>query len=436
MSVSFGKTASTWESNPVSVRQRSVSRGPETTSCRESYIPVKTGDPNLNENLSLTRSTPNLTDSTGNTATPQTWPSTGYMSMLSSENLLDNPSPMSRENTIVNTTGSYSLIGIRTPIQATSDEDGDDGIDSAKTVHDTLISVKTGVNLAHNSYLPFVMRKEVPKTLDTFNLGRFVKPDQFEENALISHLTTSDKTIMTSKSFFQPNLISTVHKPLTLSSSIEQSGKNNICSFSASTSPTDSCNKSFGSSFMNPTLPISSIDTTSTPLTDSTSILLTDTISTLTNPHVSDQKSPSETSRLLTHPKEENKETLKSQKISHVSHNSTPSESFSKPSVLASFVPQMLQQQQEKIELPSTDVMEDVKEREFEKDSTTYLPLPWNATTKDTNERNIQLKVKPNSGYVVLSDLHLSNSTIQQKSTTNQSDEQYSKVTVVPNTMQ
>lgn len=428
MSVSFGKTVSTWESNPVSLRQRSVSRGPETTSCRESYIPVKTGDPNLNENLSLTRSTPNLTDSTGNTTTPQTWPSTGYMSMLSSENLLDNPSPMSRENTIVNTTGSYSLIGIRTPIQATSDEDGDDGIDSAKTAHDTLISVKTGVNLAHNSYLPFVMRKEVPKTLDTFNLGTFVKPDQFEEDALISHLTTSDKT-MTSKPFFQPNLISTVHKPLTLSSPIEQSGKNNIRSFSASTSPTDSCNKSFVSSFMNSTLPISSIDTTSTPLTD--------TISTLTNPHISDQKStPSETSRLLTHPKEKNKETLKSQKISHVSHNSTPSESFSKPSVLASFVPQMLHQQQEKKELPSADVKEDVKEREFEKDSTTYLPLPWDATTKDTNERSIQLKVKPNSGYVVLSDLQLSNSTIQQKSTSNQSDEQYSKVTVVPNTMQ
>lgn len=432
--MSFDKTGSTWESNSISLRQRSISRGPETTSCRESYIPVETGDPNLNENLSLTRSTPNLTDSTGNTTTPQTWPSTGYMSMLSSENLLDNPSPMSRENTIVNTTGSYSLIGIRTPMQTTSDEDGDDGIDSAKTVHDTLISVKTGVNLAHNSYLPFVMRKEVPKTLDTFNLNTFVKPDKFEKDALISHLTTPDKT-MTSKPFFQPNLISTVHEPLTLWSPIEQSGKNNIRSFSVSTSPTNSCNKSFGSSFMNPTLPISSIDTTSTPLTDSASISLTDTIS--TNSHVGDQKSTlSETSRLLIHPKEENKETLKSQKIPHVLHNSAPSESFSKPSVLASFVPQMLQQQQEKMELPPANVIEDVKEREFEKDSATYLPLPWNTTTKDTNERSIQLKVKQNSGYVVLSDLQLSNSTIQQKPTTNQSDEQYSKVTVVPNTMQ
>jgi len=138
---------------------------------------------------------------------------------------------------------------------------------------------------------------------------------------------------------------------------------------------------------------------------------------------------------LLTHPQEKNKDTLKSQKLSHVSHNSAPSESFSKPSVLASFVPQMLQQQ-EKIELPPSNVIEDVKEREFEKDSATYLPLPWDATTKDTNERSIQLKVKQNSGYVVLSDLQLSNSTIQQKPTTNQSDEQYSKVTVVPNTMQ
>lgn len=455
------ETLSNWESSSASLRQRSVSRGPETTPRWESCVPVKTGDPNFNEILSLARSTPNLTDSAGNTTTPQTWPSTGYNSMLSSEDLSGNPSP-SRRNTVVNANGCYSVIGIR----ATSKEDADDGIDSAETVHDTLISVKTGVNLANNSYVPFIMgkQKEKPliplKTVNTFNLNEldtFVEPDnKSEKDALMSHLTASDKTTTTtttSKPFCQPSLIDTVHKPLTLPSSIKQPGKSSIHNFLPSTSLTDSCNKPFVSSFVKPTLPVSSTsltDTTSTPLTDTTSTLLTDTISidttsTSTNPH--QRSALSETSRLLTHPKEKNKETLKPQKTSHASHNFTPSESFSKPSVLASSVHQMLQQQQqEKMELPSTNVMEDIKEMEFEEDNlpATYPPISWDVTTKETDEKKPSAKLNPNiiqpivikqsSNYNIVAENP--NSMIQQKTATHQSDEQYSKVTIVPSTMQ
>ncbi|KAM0725763.1 Cytokine receptor [Formica fusca] len=414
------ETLSNWESNSASLRQRSVSRGPETTSrCRESYVPVKTGDANLNEILSLARSTPNLADSTGNTMTPQTWPSTGYISMLSSEDLSGNPSPTSRGNTVINATGCYSVVGIRRirmPVQ--SEEDGDDGIDNAGTVHDTLISNKQGTKLMHNLYLPLVMgKKEMSSKANAFNLdklGTFIESDKSEEDALMSHLTTSDKT-MTSKPFFQPTLIDTMHKPLALPSSIEQPEKSNISSSFASTSFPDSSNEPFVSSFVSPTLPVSSISLTDTA---STSTL------TSTNPHVSDQRSAlSETSRfLVSRPKENNEETLK---MSHASHNSTPSESSSESSV--SSMHQMLQQQQENMEFPSINIMEEIQEMEVEEDSTPTVRL---------NSHIIQpilIKHKENSDYVIIADP----STIHQKTAINQSDEQYSKVTVVPSsTMQ
>ncbi|KMQ98366.1 cytokine receptor [Lasius niger] len=461
------ETLSNWESSSASLRQRSVLRGPETMSrCWESYVPVKTADPNLNEILSLARSTPNLTDSTGYTTSPQTWPSTGYISMLSSEDLSGNPSPpTSRGNTVLNASGCYSVVGmVAKPTRAPSEEDGDDGVDSAETVHDTLISIKTGVNLANNSYVPFIMKKpmetknkeretlkekqkEKPSTVDTFKLdelGTLVESDiKSEVDALMSHVTASDKTMTTSKPYFQTShLLGTVHQRYTLPSSLEQPEKSNVRSFSASTSLTDSSNKPLV--FMNPTLlpglSTSLTDTTSTPLTDTTSTSSTDTTSTLTKPHVSDRRSAfSEPSRLLTRPKK-NKETLKLQKTSHHLHNSMPSENFSKPPVLASPVQQ--QQQQEKMELPSMNVMEDIKEMEdFKEDLVSAIS--WDATTKGTDEKKPSAKLNPNrhpivvkqsSGYVTI--VENPNSAMLQKTATSQSDEQYSKVTVVPNTMQ
>lgn len=391
--------------------------------CRESYVPVKTADPNLNEILSLARSTPNLTDSTGYTASPQTWPSTGYISMLSSEDLSGNPSPTLRGNTVVNAGGCYSVVGIaRKPTQA-PEEDGDDGIDSAETVHDTLISVKTGVNLANNSYVPFIMKKPMEKTnkeretlkdkqkekptIDTFklnDLGILVdsdnSPDRSEEDALMSSITASDKTMTTSKQCF-------------------------------ATSPT-----SFTIMNTLSALSTSLTDTTSTSLTDTIASSLTDTIptnTTLTKPHVSDRRSVlSDTSRLLTRPMKKNKEMLKVQKTPH---NSMSSESFSKP------VQQ--QQQQEKMELPSMNIMEDIKNMEdFKEDLST---ISWDATTKGTDEKKPSARLNPNrthpiivkqssTGYVTI--VENPNSAMLQKTATSQSDEQYSKVTVVPNTMQ
>lgn len=392
-------TLSTWESNSASLRQRTVSRGPETTSrSRDSYVPVKTG-----EILSLARSVPNLADSTGNTMTPQTWPSTGYISMQSSEDLSGNPSPMLRGNTIINTIGGYSVIGIRdmrAPLQTTSEEDGDDGIESAETVHDTLISNKQ--EMKHNLFVPFMGKKEMPSKINAFNLDElstFMESNKSEEDAsLMSHLTTSDKIIP--PAFLQPNLIDTVHsEPLPLLSSIEQPEKSNISSSFASTSFPNSSNEPLVSSFVSPTLPVLSTDTTST-LTSK-------------NQHVSDERLalPETSKSLMTHCKENNDETLKMSLAS-------PSESFSKSSV--SSMHEMLQQPQENIELSS--VKKEIQEMEVNEGST---PI----ARRKPIIQPILIKPKENSEYVVIANSNIKNAT-------NQSDEQYSKVTVVPSAMQ
>ncbi|KAL6427265.1 hypothetical protein ACFW04_008687 [Cataglyphis niger] len=392
-------TLSTWESNSASLRQRTVSRGSETTSrSRESYVPVKIGDSNLNEIISLARSVPNLADSTGNTMTPQTWPSTGYISMQSSD-LSGNPSPTLRGNSIINTIGAYSVIGIRdmrAPLQTTSEEDGDDGIESAETVHDTLISNKQ--EMKHNLCIPFMNKKEMPSKINAFNLDKlstFMESNKSEEDALMSHLTSSDKT-MTSKLFFQPNLIDTVHsEPLTLLNSIEQPEKSNISNSFASTSFPNSSNEPFVSSFVSPTLPVSSTDPTST-LTSK-------------NPHVSDERLalPKTSKSLMTHCKENNEETLKMSLVS-------PSENFSKSSV--SSMHEMLQPQ-ENIELSSVKEIQEMEVYEEPAPIARRIIQP------------ILIKHKENSDYVVIADPNI-------KNTTNQSDEQYSKVTVVPSAMQ
>ena len=107
-----------WESS--SLRQRNVGNAAtkpigasatvttaQTDSPRwESYVKVgKSGEPMLDDKLSLARSTPNLTDNviaTGGcyTASPQAWSSTGYISMPSSEELSSNPSPVPKSDSI------------------------------------------------------------------------------------------------------------------------------------------------------------------------------------------------------------------------------------------------------------------------------------------------------------------------------------------------
>ena len=72
----------------------------------KSYVKVgKSGKPMLDDKLSLARSTPNLTDNVNATdgcytASLQTWSSTGYISMPSSEELSSNPSLVPKTDSI------------------------------------------------------------------------------------------------------------------------------------------------------------------------------------------------------------------------------------------------------------------------------------------------------------------------------------------------
>lgn len=104
-----------WESS--SLRQRNVSGGttrpgPVLTDARwDSYVKVAKAGETIDDTLSLARSTPNLTDNSCNVIPPQTWSSTGYISMPSSEDIsTPNSSPVPHEAS--NIGGNYSVVGL------------------------------------------------------------------------------------------------------------------------------------------------------------------------------------------------------------------------------------------------------------------------------------------------------------------------------------
>lgn len=101
------ESPTTWESS--SLRQRNVSTMKPNSVAEgtkwESYSKV-TKD--TEDNLSLARSTPNLTDSSGFRMPQHTWSSTGYISMPSSEELSTSSSPVPKQPTLP----SYSVVGV------------------------------------------------------------------------------------------------------------------------------------------------------------------------------------------------------------------------------------------------------------------------------------------------------------------------------------
>lgn len=112
--------------NPTSLRQRNVGTArPGGTADSARWDPymkaAKTGEPIIADTLSIARSTPNLSDSTGSTTSQHTWSSTGYMSMPSSEEISNNPSPIpQKESTNL---GGYSVVSMMPPPGYTSEED-------------------------------------------------------------------------------------------------------------------------------------------------------------------------------------------------------------------------------------------------------------------------------------------------------------------------
>lgn len=403
-----------WNSDSSSLRLRH-------SSFRERYAKVaKSGEPIIGDTLSLARSTPNLTDSTGYTTSQHTWSSTGYISMPSSEELSSNPSPVPKETS---TAGSYSIIGT-VPKSAQSAKSENDS-DLTESTADTLIPIKSEPKPT-NPYITLASLEQNQKdkkaidSLHDLDELTFAESNKSKLESL-TPFTTSDKV---SKPYVQTSLIDSLKKPFTLSSI--DSTRSTMSTPFAATSLTDSCNKPFVSSFASPTTLSSTLDSSSKPYVSVSSI-----------------SEVSKKSNLQA-------DTLDSSQKTTVPQVSTTS--GSQPYVLASSVFQMLQQQQRgKSETPISEVIDN----ETEEDVTTGYPLYWPTSgTKPSSKLDADkpITTKQSTGYVTIAenpklDQHrtstLSSPYVQHErfekplpqTTTGQSDEQYSKVTVVPSTI-
>ena len=420
------ETLPAWESSSLRQRNVAVTRPGFTTETArwEPYVKVaKSGEPIIGDTLSLARSTPNLTDSTGYTTSQHTWSSTGYISMPSSEELSSNPSPVPKEATAA---GGYSVIGaVPKPAKAKSEDDSD----LTESTANTLIPIKTDAKLA-NPYITLASLEQKQKDKKTIDSLRDLDDLTFTESnkPKLETLTPFSVSDNTPKPYVQTGLIDSLKKPFTVAS---MDGARSITMSTpfASTSLTDSCSKPFVSSFASPTSLASALEPPSKPYVSVSSI-----------PEVSIkpnfQPSVSELS----------------QKAGTPPTSTTPD--GTKPYVLASSVFQLLQQQQRgKSEAPMPEVMEDQREE----DPPTTYPLCWQTDgtkpgTKLSADKPI-IASKPSTGYVTIAEnpkleqhrsSTMSPAYVQHErfekplpqSTTGQSDEQYSKVTVVPSTIQ
>ncbi|XP_076245773.1 cytokine receptor domeless [Calliopsis andreniformis] len=422
------ETLPVWESSSLRQRNVGVTRPGFTTETArwEPYVKVaKSGEPVIGDTLSLARSTPNLTDSTGYTTSQHTWSSTGYISMPSSEELSSNPSPVPKEAAA---TGGYSVIGaIPKPAKPKTEGDGD----LTESTADTLISIKTEAKPT-NPYISLAsleQKQKDKKAIDTLcDLDELTFTESSKPKLEpLTPFSTADKT---SKPYVQTGLIDSLKKPFTLGS-IDGTRTMTMSTPFASTSLTDSCSKPFVSSLASPTSLPTAVDSSSKPYVSVSSI-----------PEVS---------------KKSNFQTPVSEPSQKVSTPETCTAEESKPYVLASSVFQMLQQQHQQPKgKPETPVPEVIVDQSEEDTPTTY-PLCWQSdSAKPSPKLNLDKPIitsKQNTGYVTIAenpklDQHrssaISSPYVQRErfekplpqSTTGQSDEQYSKVTVVPSTIQ
>lgn len=472
---------STWESS--SLRQRNVSitrpNAPQTAHWGTYVKAAKSGEPILGETVSLARSTPNLTDSTGYTTSQHTWSSTGYISMPSSEELSSNPSPVPKENPNVNAgsgggdggsggggggsigngngeggsdgdgSGGYSVVGsVPKPIRIKSE----DGATMTDTVADALIPVKPETKRSANPYVALAALEQKSKekkkqpAIDTFrDLDNLTFVDSGKCTTLDSltpHFNTVSQQI--SQPYVQTGLIDTLQKPFVLNP-IDHMRSNPTCNSFAPTTLTDSCGKPFMSPFV-----VSSTSSQGVSNTLAETISLTKPYVTVSIPEmtkssasVADGKEPS------------------SRRLYIRNYGPAPKDASSKPYVLASSIQRILQQQQRGKTEPSTNVAED----EGNEDETCPA-LPWQKID-DVGEKEPSIKLdsptdrvtpviaKQNTGYVTI--IENSNREHQgsivttapsshersekppppspQTATGQSTDEQYSKVTVVPSTI-
>lgn len=195
-----------WESS--SLRQRIVSSSKPSDGAGErwdSYVKVsKSGDPVPVDALSLARSTPNLTDSPGFPTSQQTWSSTGYISMPSSEELSRNASPLQKEAIVGNTIG-YSIVGA-----APNKSDGKDPATGA------LIPIKTEIKPS-NPYITLASLDHTTKpnkrTLGC--LSKDLEDLEFIDSPKlkVSPVTAFSISDRVSKPYVQTGMIDSLHKP-------------------------------------------------------------------------------------------------------------------------------------------------------------------------------------------------------------------------------
>lgn len=328
-----------WELS--SLRQRNVGTtkpAATTDSARwDLYVKVtKPDEPILTDTLSLARSPSNLTDSAGYTTSQQTWSSTGYISMPSSEELSSNPSPVPKENLNV---GGYSVVGV---VPKSTRSKSDDNTDLTESMISNLISVKTEAK-SSNPYVTLASLDQQPKDrmaidslgdLDDFT---FIEPISKPNLDNLAPFSISDKI---SKPYVQTGLMDSLKQPF-LPSTLMDSTKSNATKVTfAPTSPltTESSNKSLVSTFPSSTmLTQSSTDTLSKPYVAVTTPVL-DAVNKA--PYISTT-------------------VLDGSQNSYVPVSTASDIATNKPYVLATSVFQMLQQQREKSDTPIPDIDDD-----------------------------------------------------------------------------
>lgn len=419
-----------WESKRM--RQRNVGNAQSTENAQwESYVKVaKSGEPVLGETLSLTRSTPNLTESAGCTTSQHTWSSTGYISMPSSEEASSNPSPVPRENLFVGgvpgiTTANYSVVGSMPKSTQLKPEDSI-GNRTTATVGDALITLQAETARSSKPYIAFsALDKKLKKpkhATDSLDLDEltFTEPDKCNNPDVQAPSQFDPDSDKISKPYVQTGLIDTLEKQYLLNPIVDTK-RNLLC---GSFMSTGSHNKPFVPSFL-PSL--------FSPTSESESP------SSSTKPYVAVSSIPKE----MTAPSPTHAANESSSRRPYVQHAipAASNENSSKLYTLASSIRPLQHLQRGKAELCARGTNDEESCKKV------------NADDKSPSvklEPNRSVFTKQNTGYVTFaenptlsklkstssSQKQLEKSPQQTPTTTNQSaDEQYSKVTVVPSTM-
>ncbi|XP_014481132.1 PREDICTED: uncharacterized protein LOC106747764 isoform X2 [Dinoponera quadriceps] len=402
-----------WESKRV--RQRNVGNARSTENGQwESYVKVaKSGEPVLGETLSLTRSTPNLTESAGCTTSQHTWSSTGYISMPSSEEASSNPSPVPRENPFIvgavpGTAANYSVVGSM-PKQSKPCEEPTAGGRTA--VGDALITLQMEATKSSKPYIALsALEKKLKKSkhaADTLDLDEltFVEPDKCNNNPDAQAPSQFDPDAdKISKPYVQTGLIDTLEKQYLLKPIVDTK-RNLLC---GSFMSTGSHGKPFAPASFLPSFP---------PTPES---------ATSSKPYVAVSSITEEmTPTSPAHAANESRRPY----VQHAIPALANSKFSSKPYTLAS-----LQQQREKADLCARMTDDDESCKKVDDKSAKVEPNRPVFAKQSTGY--VTLAENPSLGKLKPAPKQLEKPAQQPSTTTSQSaDGQYSKVTVVPSTM-